>query len=128
MESYVLRFIDPEAEKSARSGGKGANLSKLSRAGFPVPDGFIVASQGYLKFIGDFADVRKAMDNLPFGYPERLAEATAALREQLSKRPLPEEIAAEVRMILRETGEGAYAVRSSPDSTTRTSIVSVRTK
>jgi pyruvate,water dikinase len=113
MESYVLRFADPEAEKPAHSGGKGASLSKLSRGGFPVPDGFIVTVKGYLAFIGDSPEVKKIIDNLPLGHPDKLVAATAALRKELSKRSLPENIAVEVKTALRETGEGAYSVRSS---------------
>ena len=40
--SYVLKFSDPEAELLPRSGGKGSSLSKLFRAGFPVPPGFMI--------------------------------------------------------------------------------------
>ena len=33
------------------SGGKGANLSRLTRAGLPVPPGFIVTTQAYRDYV-----------------------------------------------------------------------------
>ena len=31
----------------AVAGGKGANLGELIRAGFPVPDGFVITTEAY---------------------------------------------------------------------------------
>ena len=33
------------------AGGKGANLGELVRAGFPVPDGFVVTTAAYDAFV-----------------------------------------------------------------------------
>lgn len=33
------------------AGGKGVNLSRLRRAGFPVPPGFIVTTEAYIAFV-----------------------------------------------------------------------------
>ena len=35
----------------ARVGGKGLNLTKLTQAGFPVPGGFIITTDGYEAFV-----------------------------------------------------------------------------
>jgi phosphoenolpyruvate synthase/pyruvate phosphate dikinase len=42
------------------SGGKGANLSRLARAGFPVPPGFIVTTQAYRDYVA-----RNQMESWP---------------------------------------------------------------
>src|SRR5690606_18373735 len=39
---YVLRLADLGARDVGSAGGKGANLGELTRAGFPVPPGFVV--------------------------------------------------------------------------------------
>ncbi|MDR0476975.1 MAG: hypothetical protein LBH14_03420 [Desulfobulbaceae bacterium] len=113
MNQYVVDFDNPEAESLEQSGGKGANLAKLKRAGFPVPPGFIVTSRGYADFIGDRRQIEEAIAALPFGHPEKLVAAARELRATLSALPLPEAVASEVRTALRKAGKGAYSVRSS---------------
>ncbi|HET9730398.1 MAG TPA: PEP/pyruvate-binding domain-containing protein, partial [Acidimicrobiia bacterium] len=45
--TYVLLFDDPRAIDVAVSGGKGANLARLTQAGFPVPPGFIISTAAF---------------------------------------------------------------------------------
>ena len=47
----ILPLNSPTAQLD-NAGGKGVNLSKLLKAGFPIPDGFIITTQAYQKFIG----------------------------------------------------------------------------
>nr|WP_300151811.1 PEP/pyruvate-binding domain-containing protein [Propionicimonas sp.] len=37
----------------AIAGGKGANLGELVRAGFPVPDGFVITTSAYRRFVAE---------------------------------------------------------------------------
>ena len=49
-----LTQILPLASTSATlplTGGKGANLARLARAGLPVPDGFLITTQAYQAFV-----------------------------------------------------------------------------
>ena len=39
--------LDSQIAQINNAGGKGANLSKLLRAGFPVPPGFIITTEAY---------------------------------------------------------------------------------
>jgi pyruvate,water dikinase len=41
--SYTVGFDEIGKDDLALAGGKGANLGELSRAGLPVPPGFVVA-------------------------------------------------------------------------------------
>ena len=50
MTEFVLPFDSPEATLSL-VGGKSANLSRLSQAGFPVPSGFLVTTAAYRTFV-----------------------------------------------------------------------------
>ena len=93
--SYVLKFNDPETELLPRSGGKGSSLSKLFRAGFPVPPGFIVTPQGYAEFFASVPGAWEAVEALPFDSPDRLVPAAAALRERMKGVLLPAGLAAE---------------------------------
>ena len=79
------------------AGGKGANLGELIRAGFPVPDGFVITTGAYLAA----ASAARVDPNDPAGARTRLVET-----------PVPAEIANAVRDGYRALG-GRVAVRSS---------------
>ena len=46
-EQNVVWFNDADATDLARVGGKGANLGRLTQAGFVVPPGFVVGTTAY---------------------------------------------------------------------------------
>ena len=48
MPGYVQNFAELGKDDTAIAGGKGANLGELTKAGFPVPSGFVVIAQAYL--------------------------------------------------------------------------------
>ena len=43
---YVYSFRECPDEALARVGGKGASLVRMVRMGLPVPDGFVITSEG----------------------------------------------------------------------------------
>jgi phosphohistidine swiveling domain-containing protein len=79
-------------------GGKGANLSALVDAGFPVPDGFVVTTEAYLDFIEEAG--------LMGAEPE-------ALRTGIPNLPVPDRIVSPILKAYRELGSPVVAVRSS---------------
>jgi phosphohistidine swiveling domain-containing protein len=80
----------------AIAGGKGANLGELTRAGFKVPDGFVVTTDAYALAAG-------AVDP---------TDASSA-REQLLTSPVPRAVDEAVRDAYRALGAPHVAVRSS---------------
>ena len=63
---YIIPFISPEATLEF-AGGKGANLVRLTRAGFDVPRGFIVSTNAYREFVKANkldAVIQQALDGL----------------------------------------------------------------
>lgn len=51
MSKLLVWFKDVGKEDVGLVGGKGANLGEMTRAGFPVPPGFIVTAKAYYEFI-----------------------------------------------------------------------------
>ncbi|MEP7159476.1 MAG: PEP/pyruvate-binding domain-containing protein [Dermatophilaceae bacterium] len=45
--TYIAWFSELNRDDIATAGGKGANLGELTQAGFPVPAGFVVTTDGY---------------------------------------------------------------------------------
>lgn len=114
---HTLLFTDPGADTVAFAGGKGANLAVLTRAGFPVPRGFVVVAPAYAEFVAQAAWLRDAVAALPVDDPAALQAAAAALRERLLALPLPTAIEAELRARLAELGLVARAVSVRSSST-----------
>ena len=85
------------AQDLAVAGGKGANLGELIRAGFPVPDGFVITTDAY-------AAAASAASIDPTD--------PIAARARLMEMAVPPEVATAVRDAYRALG-GRVAVRSS---------------
>jgi rifampicin phosphotransferase len=115
--TYTGWFDEIGKEDIALAGGKGANLGELSRAGMPVPSGFVLTTKAYDAFvesneIGDaiikLASVPRADGSAEF---EEVAERIHAL---FSGGTLPEKVVEEVRVSYEKLDEEtAVAVRSS---------------
>ena len=83
---YILPFISPEATLES-AGGKGANLVRLTRAGFDVPRGFIVSTAAYREFVhanGLDAIIGQALEELEPEDAGGLENASQAIREAMS--------------------------------------------
>src|ERR687897_3467806 len=116
---YTAWFDELGKEDIALAGGKGANLGELSRAGLPVPPGFVVTTAAYDTFVevrgimGEvvaLAAVPRAED------PAGFEEVSEGIRALFSSGRVPEEMADEIRAAyqeLSEDGQIAVAVRSS---------------
>jgi len=97
--SMLVRPIDQAtAADLSSAGGKGANLGELTRAGFPVPDGFIVTTQAYV-------DAARAAGVDPHDPGEAA--------ERLRRSAVPDAIATAATEAYAALGGGPVAVRSS---------------
>src|SRR6267143_187790 len=95
----LVRSLDElTATDLSEAGGKGANLGELRRAGFPVPDGFVVTTAAYA-LAAEASGVS--------------GETPATARVRLAATPVPAGIADAVRDAYRALGSPAVAVRSS---------------
>ena len=112
---YCLPLNMPGATLS-RTGGKGLNLTRLAQAGYPVPGGFIVTTDGYDAFVTDaglagwMAAKVAAIDA---GNADALAALSDRLRARLNECSIPDELAAQIRAAYAEMGRPRVAVRSS---------------
>ena len=103
-ESQLKVIIDLAATPVSLGelGGKGASLARLAAAGFPVPEGFVVSTASYRRFVDDHG----LQGMLANGDSAEIAAAFADHR-------VPDEIAAEIIGAYRELGSPPVAVRSS---------------
>ena len=85
----------------AVAGGKGANLGELVRAGFAVPDGFVITTAAYMSAV---RGIRA---------PSASPEAAAAVRDAVSRVAIPDDVRDGILTGYERLGRGAVAVRSS---------------
>src|SRR5918999_2779597 len=117
--TYTAWFDEIGKQDIALVGGKGANLGELSRAGLPVPPGYVVTTRAYDAFVevsgikGEvvaLASVPRAED------PAGFEEVSEGIRALFSGGRVPQEMADEIHAAYQELGEDgqtAVAVRSS---------------
>ncbi len=77
------------------AGGKGANLGELTRAGLPVPPGFVIGAPAYASFC-ELTGLRERLDAILSGVDVEdnasLRHAADAAREAVLEAPMPPEL------------------------------------
>ncbi len=115
MASYILSFSDQNATLET-VGGKGMSLSKLSRAGLPVPGGFHVCTDAYRCFVdqnGIQSQIMEALKNVDASDPLALEPVSRAIAGFFGAGQIPAEIAEEIRAAYAMLNGVPVAVRSS---------------
>jgi rifampicin phosphotransferase len=112
---YILPLDSPLADLDS-AGGKGANLSRLARAGFPVPGGFLLNTMAYQAFV----TANHIKENLLACLPVESDPAPAALEAAAEKiqalfntGKMPDDLASEIQQAYTRLGGPSVAVRSS---------------
>ncbi|MDR3540444.1 MAG: PEP/pyruvate-binding domain-containing protein [Desulfosporosinus sp.] len=117
MEKYILRFNEIDKSFLPYVGGKGANLGELTKAGYPVPQGFCVTTAAYQTFIRTSIEMDKLfdlLDGVTHNDLEQIKILGGRIREHLDSILMPDDIKLSILEAWRVTGEEkAYAVRSS---------------
>jgi pyruvate,water dikinase len=117
--NLVLDWHEAFASNAAACGGKGWNLARLSRYGFPVPAGGVLVAEAYRRFmeIGDLRRKREEIARLDTGsvLEERVEQGLEQFRKMIGAAPLPAEIEEALQGFLAESGLSRVpvAVRSS---------------
>ena len=100
----------------ATVGGKGLNLSRLARAGFTVPPGFLVTTEAYRAFV-DANDLQPfVLDTLAgttLDDPDALQHASQEIRARFAQSVFPTDLVDAIQSAYADLGRPAVAVRSS---------------
>ena len=119
---FILRFDAISRADVSRVGGKGANLGEMSRAGLPVPSGFVVTVDAYRRFYeasGLAAEIGRRVKAIDLDDPERLRVAAQAIQTLIRRAPMPDEVRGAILgaygdlMKAEPDAHGLVAVRSS---------------
>ena len=112
---FILPFTSPDVTLET-AGGKGANLARLTRAGFQVPRGFIISTDAYRAFVEAnrwLSMIESSVENISAEDTSGLEKISAQIRAAFSVGKMPDEIEAAIRAAYGEVGDIPVAVRSS---------------
>jgi pyruvate, water dikinase len=101
MSAYpiVSFFKDIDKHDTALVGGKGANLGEMTKAGFPVPNGFAVTVNAYDAFLEENDIAKKIYDILAVtdvNDPAQLENASKRIEKMVTTGKIPDEISKEI--------------------------------
>lgn len=112
----VVWLEDISKEDIAIAGGKGANLGELTRAGFKVPEGFVVTAQAYSRFMQDSGLAQRVLEILSMtdvDNTDELKRASKEIRSLIESIEIPQDIKQEIVESYTKLGSDFVAVRSS---------------
>jgi len=106
----VRPFARLHRDDVAYAGGKGANLGELTRAGLPVPDGFVIGAPAYAAFLtqtGLRERLAELLADVNVEDTAALQAASAAAQGLFDQTPIPESLASAIRCAYEQlAGEG----------------------
>ena len=111
----ILKLSELSAAQVTAAGGKGASLGELTRAGVPVPQGFVVLStafQNTMRLEGHSSFIESMLHQLSRGELD-LDAASSKIAGQLETLKLPDDLAAQVLDAFDSLGSNRVSVRSS---------------
>lgn len=115
--AWVSWFKEIDKDDGPQVGGKGANLGEMVKAGFTVPDGFVVTAQTYSKFLEERKlqpEIKKILDPLDVNDSQALQKASQAVQKLIIQEKIPTELEQAIVAAYHKLGKGsAVAVRSS---------------
>jgi pyruvate,water dikinase len=112
----ILWFSEVTKDDIALVGGKGANLGELTRAGLPVPQGFIVTAQAYYYFLKKTdvqRKINKLLNHLDPEDSKKLNFIAKEIKKAILESKMPEDLKKEITDAYHKLGGFPVAVRSS---------------
>jgi pyruvate, water dikinase len=116
----AIFFKDLDKHDVPLVGGKGANLGEMTKAKFPVPDGFAVSIHAYDDFLEEnklAENVYKILSQTDVNDPHQLGQAAKRIQKMVIDGKFPEESAKEIIKAYKKLSgpfkKALVAVRSS---------------
>ena len=98
-QPYIAFFKDIDKEDISSVGGKGANLGEMTKAGFPVPNGFGVTVRSYDSFLKEnqiTEGIYKVLRATDVSDSKQLEDASKKIQKIVKTSQIPPEIAYEI--------------------------------
>jgi len=99
MSKNIVWFSEVGKDDGALVGGKGANLGELTKAGLPVPPGYIITADAYFDYIkatGLAEKIKAELEGFNKEDSKDLQARAEKVKTLIVSTPLPEELKAEI--------------------------------
>src|SRR3989344_5368107 len=100
----------------ALAGGKGASLGEMTKAGIPVPSGFVILSSAFEKFLEETdlnVEIDAALNLVNHKEIHTVENASAKIEALILEAAMPKDIADEIKEFFKRLDSKYVAVRSS---------------
>lgn len=113
---FIKFFSDLNKKSVAEAGGKGASLGEMTRAGIPVPPGFVILAAAFNRFLEE-TDLTQELEALlaKINYQDisSVDGASVKIRNLIAKAPMPKDLARDIVADFKKLKTKFVAVRSS---------------
>lgn len=117
---YTAFFKDIDKDDLPLVGGKGANLGEMTKAGFPVPNGFAITVPAYEAFIKENRiadDISKILKITNVSSTKELEDAARNIQKKIKSSKIPDEVTKQITSSYKKLSglfrNALVAVRSS---------------
>lgn len=101
---------------STLAGGKGASLGEMTKAGIPVPDGFVILSNAFEKFLEETdlnVEIDAILDSVNHKEIHTVENASEKIQSLILQVEMPKDISVEIKKFFKNLNSKYVAVRSS---------------
>ncbi|MFA6307596.1 MAG: PEP/pyruvate-binding domain-containing protein [Patescibacteria group bacterium] len=112
----VRDFKKIDKNHVALAGGKGASLGEMTKAGIPVPPGFVVLSGAFDRFLEETdlnVEIEAILKTVKHEDVNSVEKSSLKIRDLIADAKMPEDIAKEIKVSFKKLDAKYVAVRSS---------------
>jgi len=116
MGNFVLSFAQLTKKDVAIAGGKGASLGEMTRAGIPVPPGFVVLASAFERFLHETdleVDIEAQLKLVKYDEVSTVERVSRVIRDVISKAKMPKDLQVLITGEFKRLRAKLVAVRSS---------------
>lgn len=113
---FIKFFSDISKKSVSEAGGKGASLGEMTKAGIPVPPGFVVLSSAFYRFLAEtdlLAEIQALLDKINYKDINSVDGASNKIRALILKAAIPPDLEKEIKADFKKLKTKFVAVRSS---------------
>ena len=118
-ENLIKSFNQISKADTETTGGKGASLGKMIQVGIPIPDGFVILSNAFDKFVEETdlnIEIDAVLGKVNIKEVHTIENASEKIQAMILSREIPEDIKTEILKFYKKLDCEFVAVRSSATS------------
>jgi len=113
---FIKDFTKINKKSVDIAGGKGASLGEMTKAGLPVPPGFVISAEAFDRFLVEtdlIQDLEAQLAKVNYDDVNSVDRYSNVIRDLIDKAEMPDDLKKEILGAYKEMGGGFVAVRSS---------------